>query len=163
MRERRTVVWIDRFQSRLVLRLGLYWLVYQLALWNFLFVWRLLEEGKGDPVEQYGRFFRDFYPMLLCFLIVAPFFAWDALRFAHRVVGPLYRFRRTVQALAAGQPVRRVQLRDGDYLVEMRDDLNALLDALERQGVIRVLGPAVPPNEEPAAAPAPEALGGQTP
>jgi hypothetical protein len=136
MKEARKQVWVDPFQSKLFWRMVGYGVVYQFTLWNFLFAWRLLEEGKGNLLEQYGRFCIEFSPMLLCFVVLVPFIAWDAVRFAHRLVGPLIRFRKTMKAVTAGEPVRPIRLRQGDYLVEFQDDFNAMLSALQQRGLV---------------------------
>ena len=145
MRDRRFRLIVSPFQYKLLRRVFLYWLIYQLSLWNFLFFWRLLAEGKGDPFAQYVRFFQDFYPMLFCFALVVPFFAWDAMRLTHRVVGPLNRFRRAMREIAAGESVRLVRLREGDELDDMQRDFNAMLEALERRGALQLIhsSPAV--------------------
>src|SRR5690606_19256934 len=87
----------------------------------------------------------DFWPTLLCFVIVVPVLCWDAVRFSHRLVGPIFRFRKTIHALANGEPVRPIKLRNGDFLTEMKDDMNLLLEHLQQQG-IPALKPA--PGEE---------------
>jgi hypothetical protein len=137
MREERKRIWIDPFQSKLFLRVVAYWLFYQFSLWNFLFAWRLLQEGEGNLLEQYWYFCLDYYPMLFCFVALVPLFAWDAVRFSHRLVGPLVRFRKTMQAMAAGEPVKPIKLREGDYLTDLQDDFNAMLAALEQRGLVR--------------------------
>jgi hypothetical protein len=149
MADERKKVWIDSFQTRLFLRMGGYWLIYQVTLWNLVFVWRLLQEGPGNLLDQYGRFCLDYAPALLGCLVLLPFLAWDAVKFAHRVVGPVYSFRKTLRALAAGEAVRPVRLRRDDFLTEMRDDFNAMLEAFQRRGV-PVLKPAEPatPGQE---------------
>lgn len=146
MKEARSRIWIDPYQSKLFFRVIGYWAVYQFTLWNFLFVWRLLEQGEGNFLVEYWNFFLDFYPMLICFALVVPFFAWDAVKFSHRLVGPVVRFRRCMQAIAVGEPVSPIQLREGDYLVELQDDFNAMLAALQQRGTI-------PAAHEPAATP----------
>jgi hypothetical protein len=153
MRQERTKVWIDNFQTKLFIRMGWYWLIYQVSLWNLVFVWRLLQEGPGNLLEQYGRFCLDYAPALLGCVALAPILAWDAVKFAHRVVGPIYRFRKTMRAVAAGEAVRPIKLRQGDFLVEMQDDFNAMLDALQRQGV-PVLAPADTGSKKPEHLPA---------
>jgi hypothetical protein len=147
MTDDRKKVWIDGIQTKLFIRVGIYWLVYQVSLWNFLFVWRLLQEGPGNPLQQYLRFLDDYYPALIGSVFLLPVLAWDAIKFAHRVVGPIYRFRKTLQAVAAGEAVQPVKLRQGDFLTEMRDDLNQLLEALQRKGV-PVLKPAEPGSQD---------------
>jgi hypothetical protein len=126
-KERRFRFLINEFQGNLLWRIVMYWVIYQFTVWNFMFFWQVLTEGKGDVVEQYGRFAAGQYPMLLCVVVLIPFFAWDAIKFSLRVAGPLYRIRMTIQALEAGKPLRPVKLRDGDYLQEVIDDLNSLI------------------------------------
>jgi methyl-accepting chemotaxis protein len=141
MKEDRKKVWIDGVQTRLFLRIGAYWLIYQVAVWNFLFAWRLLQEGPGDLVHQYGQFFADFYPTLICFAVAVPILCWDAVKFSHRLMGPIFRLRRSMQSVTAGEAVRPVKLREGDFLGEVKDDFNTMLEALQRQG-LAVLKPA---------------------
>jgi hypothetical protein len=136
MREFRKKVWINVFQTRLILRIALYWVVYMLTVANFLFIFRLLAEGPGNPLEQYGRFLAESAPTFFLFLLLLPIVTWDAVKFSHRLVGPLVRFRQCVRDLAAGKPVEPIRLRKGDYLTEMRDEFNAMLETLERQGLL---------------------------
>jgi hypothetical protein len=153
MGEGRKKVWIDAIQTRLFFRVGVYWLIYQISLWNLVFVWRLLQEGPGNLLEQYGRFCLDYAPVLVGCLVLLPVLAWDVVKFTHRMVGPIHRFRTTIQALAAGTPVRPIRLREGDFLTDMRDDFNQMLETLQRQGA-PVLKPADPPAEDAQRRPA---------
>jgi hypothetical protein len=138
---RRHRVMINQFQGKLQWRLVMYWLIYQVSMWNFLFCWQLLREGKGNPLEQYLQFLSVNYPTLFVLAILVPFFAWDAMRFSHRVAGPIHRFRQTIQAITAGEPITRVKLRNGDDLHEVADDINEMLDVLEERGVITINRP----------------------
>jgi methyl-accepting chemotaxis protein len=148
MREERKRVWIDSIQTKLFLRVSLYWLIYQITLWNLVFVWRLLREGPGNPLEQYWRFLVDFAPAIIACLALLPVMSWDVVKFAHRVVGPLYRFKKTMQTIAAGEAVPPLRLREGDLLLDMRDDFNRMLESLQKRGV-EVLKPAVPASPAP--------------
>lgn len=136
MRERRYHRLVDRFQYKLATRMTMYWLVYQFTLFNFLFCWRLLRQGPGNIVQQYGQFFMEFYPMLFCFLLLVPAFLWDAIKFYHRVAGPIVRFRQAINDVASDRPLQRVRLRDGDELLDLRDDFNAMLESLARRGAV---------------------------
>lgn len=146
MSDRRHEKLVDNFQYKLIVRMVLYWTIYQVTLFNFLFCWRLIGSGGGNIVVQYGQFLREFYPMLICFVILVPAFAWDAVKFYHRVAGPIFRFRSAAQDIAAQRPVRRVKLRESDELTEMQDDFNDMLDTLARLGGVELIG------NEPAAA-----------
>jgi hypothetical protein len=145
MREDRKKVWIDHVQTKLFYRIVVYWTIYQLSLINLVFVWRLVTEGAGNPLEQYGRLLIDFLPMLVGCVVLLPFLAWDAVKFGHRVTGPIYRFRKSLQALADGEAVRPIRLREGDLLTETRDDFNRMLETLQRRGY-----PALLPNDPKA-------------
>ena len=141
--EERKRVWVDRFQTRLALRIGAYLALFLVVLINLLLSWKLATEGSGDPFGKIIALFRESLPLGVCLLILIPAMAWDAIRFTHRIVGPLVRFRQTIQSLARGEAVRPIKLRKGDYLNELRDDFNQLLDALQRRGV-PVLKPDAP-------------------
>ena len=143
MRDERKTYWLSAFQTKLLVRIGVYGSIYMVTLMNLMFVWRLLMEGPGDLLEQYGRFLADFAPAFILFALLLPVVSWDVLKLSHRMVGPIVRFRRALQDLAAGRTVQPIKLRDGDYLTEMRDEFNSLLDALQRLGV-PVLKPADP-------------------
>jgi hypothetical protein len=140
--EERKRVWVDSFQTWLTYRIGTYLVLFLLVLMNFLFAWRLWQEGPGNPWDQFVRMLRDYLPVGICLLVLVPIMAWDAIRFSHRLVGPMVRFRRTAQDIARGEPVRLLKLREGDYLTEFRDDFNAMLEALQRRGV-----PVLKPND----------------
>jgi len=148
MAEERKKIWIDVFQTGMLRRTFFYWLFYTLSLWNLLFIWWLLREGPGDPIQQYVDFFLHSYPALVVCAAVFPVLAFDAITFSHKLVGPLHRFRKTIQALADGEAVRPIKLREGDFLVDMRDDFNRMLETLQRHGV-PVLKPAGADEEEP--------------
>jgi len=147
MREDRKKVWVDRFQTRLFYRIGVYLAIYLVCLVNFLFVWRLLSEGPGNPIEQYAAVVADYAPALLTLIVLLPFLAYDAIRFSHRLVGPLRRFSDVTEAIANGVPVRPIKLREGDFPIELRDDFNKMLEALQKKG-IPVLKPYDGQNED---------------
>jgi hypothetical protein len=147
MTEERKKVWIDPFQTRLSVRIGGYLAIFLIVLSNFLFAWKMIAEGPTNPAEQYYGMLRDYLPVFICLFLLVPVMAWDAIRFSHRLVGPMVRFRQTMQAIARGEAVRPIKLREGDYLGELRDDFNRMLEELQRQGV-PVLKPADPAKDE---------------
>jgi hypothetical protein len=138
----RTQVWIDQFQTKLTLRIGAYLVIFLAVLFNSLFAWRLWVEGPGHLGEQCVRMVLDYMPVWICLLILVPVMAWDAVRFSHRLVGPLGRFRRTLHDVAKGEPVGLIKLREGDYLTDLRDEVNEMLEALQRRGL-----PVLKPND----------------
>lgn len=68
------------------------------------------------------------------FLVVATVFQLlSALKFSHRIAGPMYRMRKTFEAFRSGDLAVRANIRDGDYLREVADDINGFLDWLEQE------------------------------
>jgi nitrogen fixation/metabolism regulation signal transduction histidine kinase len=69
-------------------------------------------------------------------VLLGLFAIYEAIIFTHRVVGPIVRFRKTVQAIIAGEEVDLVRLRNGDFLLELRDEFNEMLRILEQRGAV---------------------------
>jgi methyl-accepting chemotaxis protein len=147
--DERKRIWVDEFQTRLVRRITAYLALFLIVLVNLLFSWKLLREGVTDVPGQFVDMLGEYLPVGLCLAILVPLMAWDSIRFTHRLVGPMVRFRRAMHDIAEGETVRPIKLREGDYLNELRDDFNHMLDALQRRGV-PVLKPDVP-VEDPSA------------
>ena len=135
MSEERKKVWVDPFQTKLSLRIGGYLVVFFIVFVNFLCAWKMIDEGPLDPAQQFIDTLRENLPVIVCLLVLVPVMAWDTIRFSHRLVGPLVRIRKTIQAISEGEAVRPIKLRDGDYLTEMRDDFNKMLEELQKHGV----------------------------
>jgi methyl-accepting chemotaxis protein len=149
MGEERKKVWIDRFQTKLTLRIAGYLVVFFVVFTNLLFAWKMWDEGPIDPPAQFVDTLRTNAPVFVLLLILVPVMAWDTIRFSHKLVGPLVRFRKTMQDIAEGNAVRPIKLRDGDYPTEMRDDFNKMLEELQKRGV-PVIKPADPATDEDA-------------
>ena len=138
MHDTRKRFWIDPFQTKLFCRVALYWIIYTFTLFNFLFAWRLIKEGSENLGQVFVATVYDNVPLLVSLVLVTPWLALDAVRFANRLVGPLFRFRKSMRSIAANEPIAPIRLRKDDFLLEMQDDFNAMLDALaERGGVER--------------------------
>jgi hypothetical protein len=145
--EQRTKVWVDDFQTKLTVRIILYLAAFLIVLANFLLVSKLLDEGPGSLIDQFVGMIRAYLPVWICLFLLVPVVAWDAIRFTHRLVGPLVRFRRTIHDITEGELVRPIKLRSGDFLCDLRDEFNQMLVSLERRG-IAVLKPLDPDAEQ---------------
>ena len=135
MSQKRKKIWIDRFQTTLALRIAFYCVLYQTVTWfSVTFEHRIHSKVTSMLGPAGGAY--------LSALMLAPVIALilmsvrEAVKTSHRVIGPLYRFRKAILAIAAGEEVEPIRLRDGDYLREMRDDFNEMLMALERRGAV---------------------------
>lgn len=54
-----------------------------------------------------------------------------SLYVSHRFAGPIYRFEKSAQAVAEGDLTHRVSLRTGDELMELQEEFNGMLAALQ--------------------------------
>lgn len=142
-------VWIDAFQSRLVVRITSYFTLFLLVFFNLLFAWKLAVEGMEEPAQKCLSLLRDYFPVIVCLAILVPVMAWDAVRFSHRLIGPLARFRHSMESISRGEAVRPIKLREADYLSDMCIAFNDMLESLQRRG-LPVARPDVPVDDQPA-------------
>lgn len=144
---KRKRIWIDRFQTFLCVRLCILFLCYQAAVWLLFVVGRLLLTNLGLLLG--GPLTYWLVSLVGCVAIVCLLFLYDTVKFSHRLVGPLYRFRKIVQAITAGEEVPLVQLRKDDFLQELKDEINDMLRALEQRGAVVIKGKAPEKKDAP--------------
>jgi signal transduction histidine kinase len=71
--------------------------------------------------------------LLVVLLIFTGFNFWYGVRLSHRIAGPMVQIKRVLEQAAKGEYKSRIQLRSHDYLHEISDELNLLLEKLESQ------------------------------
>ena len=71
--------------------------------------------------------------LLLIILIFTGFNFWYGVRLSHRIAGPMVQIKRVIEEALKGEYKSRIQLRSHDYLHEIGDELNLLLEQLETQ------------------------------
>jgi hypothetical protein len=126
-------------QGRLLVRIGLYWFLYHGVLWMALFLLRYTEHRADMQAgalprsfaDLYQQFSREYFGIWVCAFAVAPIVLWDLLKFSHRIVGPIVRFKHTLDSLSAGKSVSQVRLREGDFLIDLQDTFNKYLATLQ--------------------------------
>jgi hypothetical protein len=149
VQNKRKRIWIDRFQTYLFIRIALYCVLSQMAVWFILLIcqhsYAAAETMLGPGAAPSSFVVSALILTFLSFLLI-----YDSLKFAHRFVGPLYRFRKTIQAITSGEEVVLIQLRKGDLLQDMKQDINEMLKALEQRGAIVVKDPrAIAEEKQP--------------
>ncbi|MCA9052653.1 MAG: hypothetical protein KDA75_02395 [Planctomycetaceae bacterium] len=133
-----------RIQGQLMFRLSTYWVLYHFVLWHAMFAYFYLQHRMSGQVgsisfqELYGSFVLQYYPIILCAVVMMPIFVIDLLKLSHRIAGPLVRFSHGVRGMIAGEEVRRVQLRKGDLLDDFESLFNEYVDVYERRRQQRV-------------------------
>lgn len=89
-----------------------------------------LKTFKNQLQKKDMQFILEVY---LAILIVGIMVSILAIRFTHRVAGPVYRFKKVIDSAIKGDYSVRITLRKHDYLKDLSDKLNELLASLEKK------------------------------
>ena len=92
-----------------------------------IFIVDQLSIGRSYDVLLYIRFSIIF----LIILIISGINFWFGMRLSHRIVGPMVQIQRVLERAIKGKYEARINLRTNDYLNEIADDINLLLEKLE--------------------------------
>lgn len=140
MAEKRKKVWIDRLQTLLSIRLAVYFISFQITIVLLL---AIEQSTSAAMVYLFGPWASLFTFILIAAIMtaIAAMFIWDVVKLLHRLVGPLVRFRKAINALAAGEELTLITLRKGDHLQELKDEFNEMLRALEQRGAVVIQSP----------------------
>ncbi len=65
-------------------------------------------------------------------LVILVALALLSLRYSHKFAGPAYRIKATITKSIAGEPDLRIHLREKDELKDLAEQVNKLLEALDR-------------------------------
>jgi hypothetical protein len=136
MRHRKQLFVDPKVQGALLLRTVGYWFFCLLTMALTLLLWRLFT----GPARLFYFHFDDmlfwYGPAAVASLLVLPLVIVDCVRLSNRFAGPLYRLRRELRRLAAGETVRPIHFREGDFWLEFADEFNAVakrMDELTKQ------------------------------
>jgi methyl-accepting chemotaxis protein len=123
------------FQLRLALTIFVYVVVYS-AIFGFIIFFPLYTNLQGSSsVEEQVRIseialylHKRVWPALF---VMAALAGLHAVFYSHRLVGPVYRFEKMLDALIAGDYSMRIRIRKRDELRDMEALLNQLAETLE--------------------------------
>ena len=125
-----------RLQGQLMLKMVLHWIGYNgvvifMSVASLMFVYCIAmvsETPERTMKEEFFQFFSSHKPMLLAMCVLLPFIVWDMLKTSHRVAGPVYKFRTELDHYVSTGEMRKVKLRDGDFLDEFEVSWNQAVD-----------------------------------
>jgi hypothetical protein len=128
-RFKRKKCYVDRkVQGALLRQTVLHWF---LVLASTLFLVFILQMLTGGPFRSWsyhvGQVWSRYAPLIIALVAVIPPVIYDSLRLSHRFVGPIYRLRTAMHALAAGGPAEPVHFRKDDFWKDLADDYNLVL------------------------------------
>jgi hypothetical protein len=131
MRHRKQLFVDPKVQGALLLRTIGYWFFCLLTMALSLLLWRLFT----GPARLFYLHFDDmlywYGPAAVASLLVLPLVVIDCVRLSNRFAGPLYRLRRELRRLAAGEKVTPIHFRDGDFWLEFADEFNAVAKRMQ--------------------------------
>lgn len=96
------------------------------------------ETRRGGKVSVYEvlidvnnlLLFRVFFILFISVVVTGV----AGILFLHRIAGPLYRIRGVLKILADGKvPEKEVKLREGDFFIEVVEELNRLVNRLKNE------------------------------
>jgi len=128
---------VDRpYQFRFVIRLLV--VVFAIALVSSLLAMALLWINMYRPeLERQTHIVSAFIGaatiLLIELLISIPIVYYVGLRLSHRVVGPLKRVTRILEAIGAGDFSQRLILRQGDVLEDLAKSINRMAESLQKR------------------------------
>lgn len=129
---KRRRLFIDaRVQSALILRAALYWLFCLASIMMLVLCWRIVTGPARVFYTHFDDMWFHFGPALVASLLLLPLVLYDTLRFSHRFVGPLYRIRKGMRALARGEHVAPLRFRKGDFWHELAEEFNAVASLVQ--------------------------------
>ena len=100
----------------------------EIAIFTFsLYVVEHLNVHRSYDILLYIRFSIVF----IMVLIISGFNFWFGTRLSHRIVGPMIQIQRVLEKALKGKYDSRIQLRSNDYLHEIAEELNLLLEKLD--------------------------------
>jgi len=71
--------------------------------------------------------------VLIIILLFSGFNFWLGMRLSHRIVGPMIQIQRVLERAIKNDYSSRIHLRNNDYLYEIADKLNLLLEKLDQK------------------------------
>lgn len=119
-------------QGALIGRVAVYWFVCLITLFFLLLCWNIITGPARLPWRQLDSMWFHYGPVFVASVFILPIVLIDVLRLTNRFAGPIYRVRRVMRELAAGKQVEKVHFREEDFWKEFAEELNSLIDEVER-------------------------------
>ncbi len=123
-----------RMQGALLLRVAAYWFFSLVAISLVILCWDIAQGPWGpffDPA-RFGSLWNQYGCVIIASLFILPVVLTDTVLTSNRIAGPLVRVREAMRDLAAGQKVAPLKFRKRDLWYGVAEELNAVVDYVER-------------------------------
>lgn len=96
-------------------------------------LWRYMYQPDVSQQTLIYCFISVALTLLVELLLSIPIVLFVGIRQSHRIVGPLNRIKRTLEAIGGGDFSQRIVLRQGDALEDLAKAINQMAEALQRR------------------------------
>jgi hypothetical protein len=127
-----------KVQGTLMVRVVLYWCLCVATSTLILLAWYIVNAPDGSFFSffRFDLLWSQYSAVMVVAAMLLPIMLVDLLQLSNRFVGPLFRMRRSLRALAAGEYVAPIQFRKNDFGLELAGEFNAVaayVEGLKRQ------------------------------
>ncbi len=119
-------------QGALLLQAALYWLYGSLTYLLVVLIYRVTPSWFAGHRIDLNELGYHLAPLVISSVILFPIVMFRAVRFSHRFVGPMVRFRQVLKLLAEGKPAPQIRLRDRDFWFDVADEFNQVSVMFDR-------------------------------
>ncbi|MDA1054675.1 MAG: HAMP domain-containing protein [Planctomycetota bacterium] len=119
-------------QSKLLMRVGAYWGSCFLFVAIPVVLGRVFNDPSRLFYEHIPDLWKEYRHVAPLFVLLLPLAILDMLRYSNRIVGPLVRIRREMDALTAGNDTSPVKFRDDDEWQDLASAFNRLAEELRQ-------------------------------
>jgi methyl-accepting chemotaxis protein len=127
-----------KVQRTLMVRVVVYWCLCIATSALILLAWNIVNAPDGSFFSffRFDQLWSQYGTVMVAAAMLLPIMLLDVLQISNRIVGPIYRMRRSLRALAAGEYVAPIEFRKGDFGLELADEFNAVdayVESLKQQ------------------------------
>jgi hypothetical protein len=121
-------------QGALFIRIIVYWFSGLFVIGELFLYWHDLRHLDQPFFDQFGFpiLFQEYAPVVVASLFVLSLMLYDTLVLTNRFTGPILRLRRSMRALAAGEPVEPLRFRKRDFWQEIAQEFDAIVQKQEQ-------------------------------
>jgi len=123
-----------RVQGALFIRIIVYWFSGLVVIGELALYWHDLMHPGRPFFDQFdfSILFEEYAAVVVASIFVLSLVLYDTLVLTNRFAGPILRLRRSMRALAAGEPVEPLRFRKRDFWQEIAQEFNAIVQKQER-------------------------------
>ena len=115
-----------KVQGALIARVVLYWVLCLIGMTLMLLCWQIATGPRQPFLLHLADLWSHYGPALIASFVLLPLVIVDIIRFSNRIVGPLFRLRRSMRELARGQYVEQLEFRNDDFWQEVANEFNTI-------------------------------------